>query len=75
MTRKKLMLTGAALGLAALTAHGQTTNEDLQRALAQAQAAAAQAQDAARKAQAALEQALAAAADHGPERQHLHQGG
>lgn len=59
---KKLMLTGVALGVAAVAAQAQST-EDLQRALAQAQAAAAAAQDAARKAQAALEQAQAAAAD------------
>src|SRR5438105_10870066 len=62
MKRKNLVLAGAALGLAAVTAQAQTS-DDLQRALAQAQAAAAAAQDAARKAQAALEQALAAAAD------------
>jgi predicted porin len=61
MTSKKLILTGAALGLAAITAQAQST-EDLQRALSQAQAAAAQAQDAARKAQAALEQVQAAMA-------------
>src|SRR5205085_4636440 len=59
--RKKLILTGAAIGLAALGAQAQTT-DDLKRALAQAQAAAEQAQDAARKAQAALEQVQAAAA-------------
>ncbi|HTH81255.1 MAG TPA: porin [Ramlibacter sp.] len=64
MTRKKLILTGAALGLAAVTAQAQAqSTQDLQRALAQAQAAAAQAQDAALKAQAALEQVQAAAAD------------
>jgi predicted porin len=62
MKRKKLLLTGAALSLAAVTAQAQST-DDLKRALAQAQAAAEQAQEAARKAQAALEQAQAAAAD------------
>ena len=59
--RKKLILTGAVLGIAAFGAQAQST-DDLKRALAQAQAAAEQAQDAARRAQAALEQALAAAA-------------
>jgi predicted porin len=59
--RKKLILTGAALGLMAATAQAQSA-DDLKRALAQAQAAAEQAQDAARKAQAALEAAQAAAA-------------
>ena len=62
MSRKKLLLTGAALGLASLMAPAQAqSSQDLQQALAQAQAAAAQAQAAARQAQAALEQALAAA--------------
>jgi predicted porin len=60
MKRGKIMLTGAAFGLASVVAHAQST-EQLQQALAQAQAAAAQAQAAARQAQAALEQALAAA--------------
>jgi predicted porin len=60
MKRGKIMLTGAALGLATVVAHAQST-EQLQQALAQAQAAAAQAQAAAKQAQAALEQALAAA--------------
>jgi predicted porin len=60
MKRGKIMLTGAALGLASVVAHAQSTDQ-LQQALAQAQAAAAQAQAAARQAQAALEQALAAA--------------
>jgi predicted porin len=57
---KRLILTGAAFGLAAVAAHAQS-NDQLQQALVQAQAAAAQAQAAARQAQAALEQALAAA--------------
>lgn len=60
MSSKKLMLTGAVLGLASAMAQAQSADE-LQKALAQAQAAAAQAQAAARQAQAALEQALAAA--------------
>src|SRR5438445_1219385 len=60
MTRKKLILTSAVLGLASIASHAQSS-QDLQQALAQAQAAAAQAQAAAKAAQAALEQALAAA--------------
>jgi predicted porin len=60
MTRKKLILTSAVLGLASIAGHAQSS-QDLQQALAQAQAAAAQAQAAAKAAQAALEQALAAA--------------
>jgi hypothetical protein len=60
MKAKNLVLMGAALGLASVTAQAQTTDQ-LQQALAQAQAAAAQAQAAAKQAQAALEQALAAA--------------
>ena len=60
MKAKKIMLIGAALGLASVTAQAQSTDQ-LQQALAQAQAAAAQAQAAAKQAQAALEQALAAA--------------
>ena len=60
MQARKLILMSAALGLASVTAQGQSTDQ-LQQALAQAQAAAAQAQAAAKQAQAALEQALAAA--------------
>jgi predicted porin len=60
MKAKKIILISAALGLAAVGAQAQTTDQ-LQQALAQAQAAAAQAQAAANQAQAALEQALAAA--------------
>jgi predicted porin len=60
MSKTKLMLTGAALGLVSVVAQAQST-EDLNRALAQAQAAATQAQEAARRAEAALEQARSAA--------------
>jgi predicted porin len=60
MSKKKLMLTGAALGLASVVAQAQST-EDLQRALEQARAAAAQAQEAAQRAEAALQAARAAA--------------
>ena len=60
MKAKKIILVGAALGLASIAAQAQSTDQ-LQQALAQAQAAAAQAQAAAKQAQAALEQALAAA--------------
>jgi len=60
MKASKIILIGAALGLASVTAQAQSTDQ-LQQALAQAQAAAAQAQAAAKQAQAALEQALAAA--------------
>lgn len=60
MKAKKIILVGAALGLASIAAQAQSTDQ-LQQALAQAQAAAAQAQAAAEQAQAALEQALAAA--------------
>ena len=59
MRTKKVIIMSAALGLAAVGAQAQST-EQMQQALAQAQAAAAQAQAAARQAQAALEQALAA---------------
>lgn len=62
MTAKRLVLTGAALGLASMMAHGQTTTQQLQAEVQKAQAAAAQAQEAARQAQAALQQALDAAA-------------
>jgi predicted porin len=60
MKAKKIILMGAALGLASVTAQAQNMDQ-LQKALAQAQAAAAQAQASANQAQAALEQALAAA--------------
>lgn len=60
MQAKKLILIGAALGLASVGVQAQSTDQ-LQQALSQAQAAAAQAQAAANQAQAALEQALAAA--------------
>ena len=60
MTLKKQAVLAAALGLAAVGANAQST-EQLKDALAQAQAAAARAQAAAQQAQSALEQALAAA--------------
>ena len=60
MKTTKIILIGAALGLASVGAQAQSADQ-LQKALAQAQAAAAQAQAAALQAQAALEQALAAA--------------
>jgi predicted porin len=61
MTKKRIVLTGAALGLASVMAHGQSTQQ-LQAEVQKAQAAAAQAQEAARQAQEALKQAQAAAA-------------
>ena len=60
MKIKRIIITAAASGLVAVGAQAQT-NDQLQKALAQAQAAAEQAQAAAKQAQAALEQALAAA--------------
>ncbi len=60
MKIKRIIITAAASGLVAVGAQAQT-NDQLQKALAQAQAAAEQAQAAANQAQAALAQALAAA--------------
>lgn len=62
MKKNSLLLLGAVLGVASASAQADNVDQ-LQQAIAQAQAAAVQAQEAAAKAQAALEQALAAAAE------------
>lgn len=61
MSQKRFVLTGVALAMASMLAHGQT-NQQMEAEVQKAQAAAAQAQEAARQAQAALQQALDAAA-------------